>query len=1256
MTFSRRPSFLRIWWIFIILSFSFHAKAQDPQDDGLRVIYTGKLFGYYLIEPGQEPLEPVRHLRDALVAEKPASGKPEAIILGMGDNFAPEMGSALQLQNQSSCEDPPDPKMSPPESFYKDDKRIAKRAECDNVANFLIQGHYRVVVPGREDFLYGATWLRRMSNLLKDRNGSEEVAQSETGDKVSLSLLAANLRVSFEESVIDLPIPSGYDNPPKPCPLLFSRRQNLAFATCANEQTPSILDWLDRFDRLLQPGRGLRQIIKDNATKDNATTRRILNNERAAMFSMLPPDLGFDAVRVALATSKFDQSKPKENEAELVALREKFQKAEKQQEDALHEVKMDGAPLSNQKQALNKKHWLDHLQAYVDAVITAHQSGKPLVNEAALGEGRLALLYSVDEEQRDIGYSILSTTTGQHILIIGVVGDATMNVTQPANKYLCLNVGPQKASKLPAGSSEVPYLTDEAISFASNEKCPHQGAAQAREATVKVFDPVRPIEAILRATFESNGADFFQYRIIMAQMPHTAAEELASRLQHDAKRLPKVSLPLPDLILSEAQQDHVSPSMTLTFTPPDSIPVLTPSPAYIPAMVDAGGNVVQGHLAWPESHLLIYSNGNKRTVENVRPEEAIPGAEPGLNTLSLFNEVLRKENKALRCDTEQQPERCEFEAIKFLLQLMQKSEISDMAMLPKRDFFLDSIPKGYENDEYICGQNSPNTTKLRCQLQVALDRILWKGDHAERVMVSGKDLQDLLDKASNLSSGEQALLPNDISQEWLTTFGIVTRQPANLTRLATRADTFFVTQEPKACQDIEEQKRLAATNSTMYCVNGVPIVSDRAYALVTSDSFAEDKAIYGTLISLPQGYHDKPDKAYLTHMLADSIATGNPAPIPSTAETPHQQRRLLTVDIGKVVVGYNASLPSGGDKNVASNFQGASDSRAASAHKAELDLEAKTRIVWNGGHVKLGMQSDLEYDRSVQGNLAGTPVNGVYQPNSFTAGGFLQLPLGRPPIFHTVSLMIEPYQYQRQIVGTYLYFPFTTSPTSQLTVAPPAANGFSNRAGLRWDVRSTGKSYLGDVGSYFEVGTQLGWQNNVISQLNLATAGSPPLSCAASSNTSIGNCVKMATYPIDATTTAALNLETLHQHGLYWDIHYQRALKKDEKGVPLVSLVIDSQGDYFQPRSPGKTLSTQTYYDDLLKISFAFPVFRNFSFAPTYSPFFYSNQVTQNSLVVNTFSLTARWYFDREAGVRLKRQLLFVGPASADQTTSGKAK
>ena len=83
-------------------------------------------------------------------------------------------------------------------------------------------------------------------------------------------------------------------------------------------------------------------------------------------------------------------------------------------------------------------------------------------------------------------------------------------------------------------------------------------------------------------------------------------------------------------------------------------------------------------------------------------------------------------------------------------------------------------------------------------------------------------------------------------------------------------------------------------------------------------------------------------------------------------------------------------------------------------------------------------------------------------------------------------------------------------------------------------------------------------------------------------------------------------------------------------------------------------MPTQTEYAIPLSVALVLPVFGNLSFAPTYSGFFYKPQMSDNSLEVNSFSIAARWYFARDARVPLRRQIPLPGPASADQTHTGK--
>ena len=138
-------------------------QAQVPTP--LSVEYTGGLFGYYRMEPDE-----AQELRLRPVAAFLENRKGnDRLLLGMGDNFGPEFGAALQFENagSSDCKQPVQQiakerygRGLPPVVLYKDDNRIAKHARCDNVALFLMRAGYRAVVPGREDFLYSAKWLR----------------------------------------------------------------------------------------------------------------------------------------------------------------------------------------------------------------------------------------------------------------------------------------------------------------------------------------------------------------------------------------------------------------------------------------------------------------------------------------------------------------------------------------------------------------------------------------------------------------------------------------------------------------------------------------------------------------------------------------------------------------------------------------------------------------------------------------------------------------------------------------------------------------------------------------------------------------------------------------------------------------------------------------------------------------------------------------------------------------------------------------
>ena len=248
-----------------------------------QVDYTGKLFGYYRME-ANEPITGAANGPQALGSlpavqnflKHRAVADSSTLLVGMGDNFAPEFGAGIQQEfrlNSASAsyapcsnliaqESQPDPetwrdlkdlRKIAPEVLYKSELRMPALADCDNVTRFLMTAGYRAIVPGREDFIYSGTWLRRIAWLLRgaservpsanpipESNGKWAFGSIDNSDR-KLHMLAANLRVKIAASK-DL------------CPLLFAKDLSVnALCTKDDSSVITAMDWLRRLDQSLAP-------------------------------------------------------------------------------------------------------------------------------------------------------------------------------------------------------------------------------------------------------------------------------------------------------------------------------------------------------------------------------------------------------------------------------------------------------------------------------------------------------------------------------------------------------------------------------------------------------------------------------------------------------------------------------------------------------------------------------------------------------------------------------------------------------------------------------------------------------------------------------------------------------------------------------------------------------------------------------------------------------------------------------------------
>ena len=146
------------------------------------------------------------------------------------------------------------------------------------------------------------------------------------------------------------------------------------------------------------------------------------------------------------------------------------------------------------------------------------------------------------------------------------------------------------------------------------------------------------------------------------------------------------------------------------------------------------------------------------------------------------------------------------------------------------------------------------------------------------------------------NSIETTLLANDLHDEWLSTFGVVSKLPGNLVAAASGPESFSLpgASDCSVAVDPPLGKKPAGPAPTPYCVDGFTVAADAAYWITTSAQLAEDQATYKDIqaFTKPGGTHlvanlektpRAPIETFITTAIAEDImrnstpGTGKPA-------------------------------------------------------------------------------------------------------------------------------------------------------------------------------------------------------------------------------------------------------------------------------------------------------------------------------------------------------------------------------------------
>jgi hypothetical protein len=1296
------------------------------QSNTSQIDYTGSLYGYYRMEynePDQKHLLPVKKFLDVY-----RKSNPDNLLIGLGDNFGPEFGASIQLENldtpdpsKGGCNLPqsidPSSKETRPESLYKDDGRFAPRANCDNVLNFLMHAGFRAVVPGSQDFMYTAQWLRVAGLLLSDADHDSQQSADIANHDHATNLLGANLLITMKG---------------QRCPLLFSQnpldKDAFRCIGSGDQLQPESLDWLTRLDRLSRQSGGsgnptvqaIQQLATDSANK--AAGRQSVLDELARDELKILQSAWGSRLRSLVPAENNASGKYKSGPQGLFEL----PASGLLNQTALQEIlsvlgKLDLAatpeyPLNSADRADFNAYRASLTTVLSNLVKLADPSLPPNpprdVLQKVLGDcaqvsigtcfvlsadARVAaengLLRSIAIAEKDTGYTVAQLADGSSVLIVGVTGQNTMKAVSQTNIRLCPGTGKDFVNIFGACSDR--FTTG--------------------EGTAVAVDPVPITEAVVRGA-ELLAADQsqrpFDKIVVMAQMPHTEAEVLSERvsslLRLDAAQGRQFHV---DAVISEAESGygtlHVALSYQVSAKDPYSAPVVAPIPSYNSQTGDYPGRVSRLTINSPAG-FPPDTPANSSTVQNFtltndpdsifKPDPVQAGS---FTTVDLLNQLMAKLQNApvlptpvsRNVDKRDQASKAEFALLNDLERAAHPN--ADVVLLQSRDVELDAMGPGYQ--DYSACANETEHPQL-CQLRVALDRIFWKGDYIEYVAVTGKSLKSMIAVSETQLAQQSQLSDTGITQEWLISYGIVQSTLTNLTEINQNNEPLWIPVDP-ACQG-------DSPSQSTYCIGGTPVSDDAYYWLVTSDQLAEDKAVYDSLESLPSKNHLRKDvyiTAPLSHYLLTSLhlpspgtgpstsssntlaaqATSQVAPLASSSGTAEktitsqnemfQQMPLWQVDFAKVIASFNSRGPVGGNAYVGQNFTGVSDPRATAPASQELDLELANRITGTffrpgDSHfftpISIGEQTNFAYDRAVIGNLTGKPINASFSLNNLIEGAFLQIRLnakskagGAPRVWSTPRslLVLTPHQYQVNIDTPYLFFPFSTG-VGEVTVQLPRVSVWNDRAGFREEFGSNRPKSFFMNGSYFETGMEFSMQNGNLYSLTFQDGTGTPKTCFASATVTLQTCFSAAKFVISGGaggTTYKVAEKSLHTPGYYWTLHFQNHLF-GKNPATQINLVTDSSGDYFFGRPPAAELPTQTEYAIPLSLALVLPSKGNLTFAPTYSGFYYKAQRSSQDLVVNSFSIAARWYFARDARVPLRRQIELQGPASTDQTHTGK--
>ncbi len=1261
-----------LWLIMLALTFPQSMLAQDAKPDtnlagpptivaplpaaSAKIFYSGRMLGYMRQERPEDPSsrsDPATYFLREYHSE--CGPTLHCVLLGMGDNFSPAYEARLDSNGNFKS---------------RNDARITYNT--DNVALFLDAAQFDALVPGKEDFYFGAYRLWKIAHTMNDKRDASGRAGPYLADNLVLQPKDEKDREPWSAKR-----------------KVFTNHVDGITTDFAGSAMPWLVRLPFKFDD---------NLIAVNKAKLAGHLCAVVSN----------PD---DIPSGALTDPKceiwgWDETSQSFIRTENKQPIDKPRKTFSDQPPLLDNPKGDLAPGTNYGFCISGINFRAAKNMYCLPIhIEVPMFSTPyVVAHDPVNDTDVAIFAVVDPNIRSY---VPKQNAGWDVWDSG------------PGKILKKSIDPQHQGQWIPHRIEIAALSptialEEALDAfqldLANSSDPHfSGALHRPNGSV-------PLELSLAlADLNLNRNPFPGTTVLMAQMDYDAADELARHLQETVGFATRGTTPQPafDLVIARAETSHQTRPQEIALPVSNSRPrfVAGPAPAFSDETQEVQLPLASVKLEREPGHATAkFSISTEYCSVAPRSKECFADS-----TSSAWNELERQlfvgstsgsYSQCYKAIANTKPADCASTKIggclmKFATCAMLQdekqfdAEASDSAFLQQRDIW---VP----NDDNVKAEKDGKldpTKAWRIQLagastvQGILDRIFWKDDLLTHANFSGAQLKALIKDSTAIQKDENNPLwvLRDTGGRYLKYSGLLkgddpkpgSKDPSYYSHLEELSDTslyrvavssyisngetgyvefaapaegtteFFRNdgkglrisvlvcealksgvkdKEPLyGCGD-DPQKKFSnptSSGSNPPCPRG-ETVADTCYAVSRAEIVGPTRSIQGLVIrdNREQDSRSEYIEAQLRELalgrdpFSDEAIRANAA---NGTEKQLQGYPYLDVNLTKLSISgsLNTALAS---RAGTANFSGVLQSDIPQPTKSEFSWITNLRVLDRRDHGRwdFGAAVDEQFDKSVQGSLT-KPSSPNWSFNTLAVGPIVQFSISDPRRAPRHLITFHLTDYVRQITNTSLSLTGKNNSAS-FTLSQRPSQGFQPKGGYRYE---SGTSYLEIGGLYVR-------NYNVLSEISGLPGG---VVCNISDSVSLSQCVGAITFspPI---TTPVLHYDTFAQAGIYWDAKFDLDVLKGKWSYELTS-----RGNYYPKSDPVSALAR---VDARLGNSLVFPLFGNFSLSPTAEWRFFETEGTRDFLKRVNTSVSLTYSFHKDSRVNLLDAMRFksTGPAA----------